>query len=158
MHSSRPESRAHPRHQLPASFQEVSSIFHFSQPGRWATEPQGVSMPPLTGVGSSVSTEVTRPSKTPPGLHHLGWGGRLLTSPLLWLLPPYDTVLAVGIESLKPHPTPPHPRQDGRYINKTEAGMWRNDPCALLVGIQNRAAAVENSTEGSQKVKHTITT
>ena len=37
--------------------------------------------------------------------------------------------------------------------------MWRNwNPCALLVGIQNGAAAVENSMVDPQKVKQRIIT
>lgn len=64
-----------PHHPCPASFQEVSPPSHFSQLGCWAPTPQGESRPPLTGLRSSVSTEVTRPSKTPPGVHHPGWGG-----------------------------------------------------------------------------------
>lgn len=36
--------------------------------------------------------------------------------------------------------------------------VWRDwNPCALLVGMQNGLAAVENSGMGSQKIKHRVT-
>ena len=43
------------------------------------------------------------------------------------------------------------------HTEKVLARMWRNwNPCALLVGMQNDAAAMENGMVISHKIKHRI--